>query len=398
VGGGAILNEGGLVNLNRMSLSNNAANLDGGAIYNDQGGVVNILDSALIANLAENGHGGGLYNNDGAVNIGNSTLSGNAAQSDGGGLYNLQGLINLSNSTLSDNTADRSALNQGDGGGVFNGGGTVEVANTIIARNQDQSSVLKQADVSGDFVSAGHNVIGTNQGLGGGGTPFVDGVNGDQVGSSAIPLDPQLEPLAGSPAYHPLRATSPAIEAGPPAGCRYISQGQNPLFVDGALVGQDQRGVSRPQGSACDAGAFEFQSLILSISKQVTPSLEVTYLGEITYTVVVSNLDALDAAGIQITDTLPARVSFARWVARPDQAAVNGQNITWNGTIPAGQALPFVFVANHAGSYSDIITNVAIYSHPTAGGGSATATFKVEPSPIIPIPEGIIYLPLVSKY
>ena len=397
-GGGAILNEGGLVNLNRVSLLNNASALDGGALYNDNGGGINILNSALIDNLAENGHGGGIYNNDGTINAGNSTLSGNAAQSDGGGIYNLQGLLNLSNSTLSGNTADRSALNQGDGGGIFNGTGTVAVANTLIAANRDQSSVLKHADVSGDFVSAGHNLIGTNQGLGSGGTPFVDGVNGDQVGSTASPLDPHLDALAGSPAYHPLQAGSPAVEAGNLTGCRFISQGQNPLFGNGTPVTQDQRGVGRPQGSACDIGAIEFQPMSLSITKHVTPSLDVTYRSEITYTIIVTNLGLLDAAGTQVTDTLPANAAFVRWVARPNQATVNGQQVTWQGTIAGGQALPFIFVAQHGGNFGDIVTNVAEYRHPIAGRASAAATFEVEPSPINPLPNSFTYLPLVTKH
>ena len=42
---------------------------------------------------------------------------------------------------------------------------------------------------------------------------------------------------------------SPAIDAGNPSGCRDFA---------GELITTDQRGVARPQGAACDIGAYEF--------------------------------------------------------------------------------------------------------------------------------------------
>jgi hypothetical protein len=67
-------------------------------------------------------------------------------------------------------------------------------------------------------------------------------------------IDPFLGTLQdnGGPTFtHPLLSFSPAIDAGNPAGC--TDQNNN-------LLTTDQRGVSRPQGVACDIGAFELEA------------------------------------------------------------------------------------------------------------------------------------------
>src|SRR6185503_11997508 len=79
------------------------------------------------------------------------------------------------------------------------------IRNSIVAGNGG-------GDLSGNFSSLGHNLIGNT-----GSPAFVNGVNGDQVGTSGSPLNPQLGPLAnnGGPRLtHALLATSPALDAG----------------------------------------------------------------------------------------------------------------------------------------------------------------------------------------
>jgi hypothetical protein len=66
-----------------------------------------------------------------------------------------------------------------------------------------------------------------------------------------LDTDPLLGPLAyngGSTRTHRLLAGSPAIDAVGPSSCTTAS---------GDVVAFDQRGVPRPQGAACDIGAFE---------------------------------------------------------------------------------------------------------------------------------------------
>ena len=66
--------------------------------------------------------------------------------------------------------------------------GIVTVQNTIIALNQDPTG--PDPDVAGPFVSLGHNLIGDGTGSSGFTAP------GDQVGSSAAPIDPLLGPAS----------------------------------------------------------------------------------------------------------------------------------------------------------------------------------------------------------
>jgi hypothetical protein len=66
------------------------------------------------------------------------------------------------------------------------------------------------------------------------------------VAPYTAPIDPELDLLdrnGGLTATHTLLSGSPAIDAGTAEGC----------------PATDQRGVSRPQGEACDIGSFERQ-------------------------------------------------------------------------------------------------------------------------------------------
>jgi cysteine-rich repeat protein len=72
----------------------------------------------------------------------------------------------------------------------------------------------------------------------------VNGLSNDQVGSSASPVDPLLDSLQDNGGSLPTQALfedSPAVNAGDNASC----------------AATDERGVSRPQGPACDIGAYE---------------------------------------------------------------------------------------------------------------------------------------------
>jgi len=64
----------------------------------------------------------------------------------------------------------------------------VNIRNTIIAGNTASQS---GPDVFNHFNSLGYNLIGKSDGS----TGFADGVNNDQVGSVATPLNPMLGPL-----------------------------------------------------------------------------------------------------------------------------------------------------------------------------------------------------------
>jgi hypothetical protein len=135
----------------------------------------------------------------------------------------------------------------GQGGGVYawatqtNGG----FANTLLALNTGPSP-----DVYSTFLSFGHNLVGITNGS----TGFT--AAGDLTGSAISPLNPGIAPLAenGGPTLTmALLPGSPAIDAADTAVAPTV----------------DQRGFPRPAGTAADIGAYEYGSVMptLSISR-----------------------------------------------------------------------------------------------------------------------------------
>jgi hypothetical protein len=110
----------------------------------------------------------------------------------------------------------------------------VVLQNTIIAANRI-TSFFGGADCRGPIISGGYNLVGNSSDC-----SFSPSI-GDLIG-----IDPGLGLLQdnGGPTWtHGLLSGSPAIDAG---------------SSDCPEPATDQRGVGRPQGSACDIGAFEF--------------------------------------------------------------------------------------------------------------------------------------------
>jgi uncharacterized repeat protein (TIGR01451 family) len=113
-----------------------------------------------------------------------------------------------------------------------------------------------------------------------------------------------------------------------------IRQGSNSYTgtVDGI-------GVGTTWAEAVRCGAF------VTITKSVSPSVDVGYHSPVTYTVVLENLNANDDPNAMLTDTLPAQVDFGQWVEKPVGAAVSADQITWSGTVPGESTILFKFVA-----------------------------------------------------
>ena len=123
-------------------------------------------------------------------------------------------------------------------------GSTPTVKNTIIANSSPAGDCAE-----GRVISLGHNLDS-------------DGTCGLTEPTDLPNTDPLLGPLAdnGGPTLtHALLPTSPAIDAG---SC---------MAVDGSPVTTDQRDATRPQGAACDIGAYEVQPP-LTLELAVFPS------------------------------------------------------------------------------------------------------------------------------
>jgi filamentous hemagglutinin family protein len=134
--GGAILSDGQLT-LDRVTLQNNQAKNDGGALYNATGRTATITNSTFKNNTAADD--GGAIANHGTMTILNSTLSGNVSEgasspvSGGGAILNTtEATLTIRNSTISGNTAKV-------GGGIRNDGRLTLDSNTIVNNSATRS-------------------------------------------------------------------------------------------------------------------------------------------------------------------------------------------------------------------------------------------------------------------
>ena len=222
---------GGIYSYSTLTITNssvrgNSATADGGGIYSS--GALTVTNGTMSHNSAS--RGGGIFNSssDLVLTLNNSTVSNNSASSDGGGIYSASGILTLTSSTVTNNSAS-----QGGGIDTANGSpGNGEMANTIVAGN---TATIGADCVAGSFfASLGYNLIGRQFGCG------LNPATGDLPNT-----DPLLGPLQdnGGPTFtHALLPGSPAIDHIPAENCD---------------VATDQRGVARPQGAACDIGAYE---------------------------------------------------------------------------------------------------------------------------------------------
>jgi Right handed beta helix region len=238
-GGGIEASPDGQLLIQRTTVSHNKAAQAGGVMV--FGPPVRIVDSTVSNNLAAasetvEGDGGGIYvDNKGRLNLTNSTVANNGAYTSGGGIFaDAGGHAAISFSTIVRNRADSDGKFGGTTGGVHlrTTGvavpATARVANSIVALNVETGGV--GADCGGiGFLGTGINLISTtNQGTCSDAAPIV----------SANPLLGPLRDNGGPTQTVALLAGSPAIGA---AGA-------------GKTPAADQRGVKRTDP---DLGAYE---------------------------------------------------------------------------------------------------------------------------------------------
>jgi uncharacterized repeat protein (TIGR01451 family) len=258
--GGAIYNSGTVV-ANNVTFSDNAAGSNGGAVLNYGGnfsgispcslssscqeGDLTVTNSTFISNTAWRGGAisnyGGLFSNGGNVTVINSTFSGNSAQY-AGAIYNhgsrgwtdgvswftgKGGNLTVTNSTFAGSTgwdgATISAYYPQNIDEDHNG--TITLNNSIFVRGGSQYANCG--------ITTGRIFYGSNN--------LADDTSCSVATySDSIRLGP-LGSYGGPTQTIPLLPGSAAIDVGNNSTCTTT----------------DQRGVARPQGINCDAGAYE---------------------------------------------------------------------------------------------------------------------------------------------
>jgi CSLREA domain-containing protein len=249
--GGGMYNQGTLT-ITDSTISGNST-YSGSSSLGEGGGLFLIGDASTIRNTTISGNsaavGGGIYHGGYPLTLINDTISGNSSDGNGGGLYNGNGTMGLYNVTVTQNRANADNSGSNVGGGVANSSGTLTIINSIVAANQRviptrPYPTLDVDECAGTITSQGYNIM-----------EFVNTSNCTVNGAYSME-DPQLGVLqfnGGPTQTHAIFPGSPALDAGNPAGCT------DDL---GAPITTDQRGVHRPQGPACDIGAFESNDVI----------------------------------------------------------------------------------------------------------------------------------------
>lgn len=207
--------------------------------------------------------GGGVKNNGGTLKVFRSTFSGNNAVAIGGGIANISGgTLTVKNSTFSGNrtgTAGGGILNDGRlrvsyatfrnndaefvGGGIQNAndpGATTSLSNTVLAKSAggNINNACSNGQCRGKIVDGGYNISDDSSYRFTSQTSRANTVPG---------LDPNgLQDNGGPTETIALRTTSAAFN--------FVPEGTNGC---GTTTKSDQRGIKRPQGNKCDAGAFE---------------------------------------------------------------------------------------------------------------------------------------------
>ncbi len=257
--GGGIANEGTLV-ITSSTLSGNGTGGGGNGATGGSG--TGGKSNGLGSPSEPGGSGGGVWTDTPTTTaeLTNDTLTANTTAAGGtggtgagaggvgGGLFDYLGLVQLSFVTVAGNTA------AGNGGGLGANVSSISEANSIVASNKG-TPALNCASTVGD---GGHDLVfGDNS---------CPGTN----------ANPRLGPLAsyGGPTQTlALQTGSGAIGLVPLNACS---------------VPTDQRGITRPQGARCDAGAYEFGPPLLTapaatagqtsaaISAAVNPNLKAT--------------------------------------------------------------------------------------------------------------------------
>jgi hypothetical protein len=238
-GGGGIFSQAG-IEVENSTISNNTVTVSGGGssggggIYN--GGGITLAESTISGNAvlgsAPSSGGGGFYDAS-TASLTNVTISGNSTSLDGGGIdIAVNTGVILANVTLYKNAAT------GTGGNINNPFSMI-LSNSIVAGGT--AATAPDIKNGGTITSGDYNIIQTAVV----GNPLSSATGNDQM------TDPKLLPLSNNGGATFTNADQPG---GP--GTAYIP-------FSGTTCGNitnpiDQRGYTRGAGTKCDVGAFEY--------------------------------------------------------------------------------------------------------------------------------------------
>ena len=255
--GGAGITSAGILTLDQVTVSGNRAFFSGGGIlqYGGAAALLTLRESTVSGNHATTG--GGIFN-ESALVIERSTIRFNSATETGGGITSTGRSLRIINSTISSNQATE------NGGGVYvvqSSGSAATIGNSTVAGNEAAvgsalywndrvvpiiaSSLIYENECESEWpggqqavFSVGYNIESPSDTCG-----FAQPTDLAGIAPAGLKLM-SLQANRGPTETHALLAGSVAVDRIPGENCQ---------------IAEDQRQVARPQGNACDVGAFELE-------------------------------------------------------------------------------------------------------------------------------------------
>lgn len=227
-------------------LAHNRAKYGGAITMFGRNSKLTVLDSSFERNTAADGHGGAIDMRTGQLYITGSSFVENQASTGGGE-------VRIANSTFSGNNATSwgGAISAGyppttlthvtminNYGGQYHQYGA---GHALWIHRNNSGFFMRNSIIAGDMPA--ENCVGKI-------TQSVGNLAADSACLPRLSGDALLGDLTGAPAWHPLLAGSPAIDAADAGIC----------------PATDQRGNVRPLGAGCDIGAIEARPIVHELS------------------------------------------------------------------------------------------------------------------------------------
>jgi predicted outer membrane repeat protein len=271
VEGGGLFNENDIHATLNTTLSH--VIFDGNTVTRAGGGMEDRLGTLSLTNVTfqnntTGGAAGGMQNFSRSASLTNVTFSGNSAVYYGGGLVNSSTDPIITNVTFYGNSAKQ-------GGGIWNSNSKPVLTNVTFQNNSasiyggaiysetSSQTTLRNVILWGNTAPTGAQIYNNSESIASISDSVVqDGFSG---GTNIITADPLLGPLGNYGGFTEtilLQAESSAVDSGNDSYC----------------PATDQRGVTRPQGSHCDIGAYEYETVATATpTATFTPTYTPTY-------------------------------------------------------------------------------------------------------------------------
>ncbi len=333
--GGAIQANSSLIEVRDSSLTANTATGNGGAI--------NVGSSTTVGWFGSTGSGnpggtGGAIRSVGNIEVTNITISSNLATSSTGGIsVEGSGSLILTRGTVVSNSGPATD-------GVFvESGATANLHSAIVADNG--------IDLNGTVTSSGYNWVGNADAVVG----ITNGVNHDQTGTAADPLDPLLGPLqdnGGLTLTHAPLFGSPVIDAGNSVGASMFDQRGSLRTLDG----------NGDMIDVADIGAVEFALFVDSTSDTVDATPNDGHVAEATGNVTLraAIIAASALPGRQIIFVTDGTYTISLGGRGEDNAANGDFDITDDLTIVGSDANTTVIDGNEVDRVFHVFTDTSL--------------------------------------